>query len=114
MPRTSVLGQVRLAVDDVGYAKVVIVVFTVPDIANIPAGAPQLRPDLGRPEPWLARPPLAHRKHDRAPGLAQGPNHGAVTLDGGLLILRREAIVVFQVIDAPGGERLRVLFFVAE
>ncbi len=82
----------------------------VPAVLDVVGGAPQV-PRRGSPAPRLVRAPFADAEHDRAAGLREG------VAELGVLRRRVEpfgvAPVFLHVIDAPLGERPRVLLLVA-
>ncbi len=83
----------------------------LPVVADVTGGAPGVADRL-RPVPRPGAAPLADAVEDRAAGLLQGVAHGLVPGPGvDALVV---AVVVLEVVDAPGRPQVGVLLLVAE
>src|SRR5204863_3861569 len=87
----------------------------VPGIANIAGGAPGVAADFGPPFPNFRAAVLAKTVENRPAGFEQRVAH--FLINGLHFFIGVEgagaAPVVFEIVDAPGGESFGVLLFVA-
>ncbi len=77
---------------------------------DVAGGSPEVA-DVFGPFPWFAAAPFADAEDDGAFGGEEGVAHGGVGF--ALIACGGVAPVVFEVVDAPGGEEEGVLIFVA-
>ena len=86
----------------------------LPHISYIIAGSPERTAYLLAPLFAVALSPLADAEHDVAARVLQGVGHALVASACRGAVLRRVAIVVFQVVDPPRCERASVLLLEAQ
>ncbi|EFG07859.1 Hypothetical protein SCLAV_2787 [Streptomyces clavuligerus] len=99
----GVRGQLLVAAGDAQHA--------VPGVGDVPGGAPGAAV-LARPLPGGVLAPLADAEQDLAAGGPQRLGHGAVALPGVDAVV--VAVVVLEIVHAPGGPQGRVPAFVPE
>src|SRR6185437_9394643 len=111
VPGTGIGGQAHVAVEDGEHAAEAGV--------DVTGGAPGV-PDARAPGPRALEAPVAQAEQDRPAGGGQCVAHrgvaalGAGTAVTGLIDAVGVAVVVLEVVHAPGGEGVRVGGFVAE
>ena len=105
--------QWRGDVDDVEDAHAALVHYVFPHVAHVRTRAPQLTAHVLAPLFAVALSPLADAEHYVAARFRQRVGHGLIAQARRGTVLRGVAIVVFQVVDAPRGERARVLLLEA-
>ena len=108
------LGKWRRNVYDVEDAHAAFLHDVLPHVAYVVRSAPELSAHFLAPLLALALTPFADAEHDVASRLLQRVSHCAVALSCCGTVLRRIAVVVLQIVDAPRSEGACVLLLETE
>ena len=84
----------------------------LPGVADVARRPPELAAHKTSPLPGLVLTPLAKAEHDRPARRGERVAHRLVALDGRAQLV--VAVVVFEIVDAPPGERRRVRHLVVD